>query len=345
MMEEFFSKRMLSKKNYIIIGTVVLLLTILTIQILFDKEITFVDTNKKITIHTTSSNVFKALKKADITLNEYDRLSVGMDQKLEDAMTIYIYRAFPLKINVDGKELDVLTAHNRVSDVLKQYNIQLNEEDKVEPSLESQIKSNDVINVIRVEEENVTATEEIPYKSIFKYSDKIEFNEQRKVQEGKMGKKEVDFKITYENGVEVSREILDERIIEEPIDEIIEKGSEKYLVASRGKVVRYKKALIMSSTAYDLSYESCGKTPDHPEYGITFSGTKARPGVVAVDPKVIPLGTRLYVEALDGSEDYGFAVAEDTGSAIKGNKIDLFMENHRDAWRYGRRNVRVYILE
>ncbi|NLK64292.1 MAG: hypothetical protein GX289_04280 [Tissierellia bacterium] len=108
---------------------------------------------------------------------------------------------------------------------------------------------------------------------------------------------------------------------------------------------RFSKALDMAATAYDLSYESCGKYPDHPEYGITASGTKAQPGTVAVDPDVIPLGTKLYIASTDGSPDYGFATALDTGSAIKGYKIDLFMENNQDALNFGIRQVKVYILD
>ena len=95
----------------------------------------------------------------------------------------------------------------------------------------------------------------------------------------------------------------------------------------------------MVASAYDLSYESTGKRPGDKYFGITASGTKARPGVVAVDPSVIPLGTRLYVEG------YGFAVAEDTGGAIKGNRIDLFYENRKQALNYGMRKVKVYILK
>ena len=101
----------------------------------------------------------------------------------------------------------------------------------------------------------------------------------------------------------------------------------------------------MRATAYDLSVESCGKLPDHPEYGITFSGTKARPGVVAVDPRVVNLGSKLYIESMDRTPDYGFAKAEDTGSAIKGNRVDLFIEDRTQALRYGVRTVKVYVLK
>ena len=116
-------------------------------------------------------------------------------------------------------------------------------------------------------------------------------------------------------------------------------------VTSRGAPFRYSKILICTATAYDLSYASCGKNPGDPAYGITYSGTRARPGVIAVDPRVIPLKSRVYIESLDNSADYGFAIAEDTGSAIKGNKIDLFIGDNKAAMRYGRRQVRVYIIE
>ena len=140
-----------------------------------------------------------------------------------------------------------------------------------------------------------------------------------------------------------SREIIDEGV-KEAVPEIVERGTRNVKTSSRGSF-RYSKVMTMTATAYDLSYESTGKRPGDRWYGITASGTKVRPGVVAVDPNVIPLGTKLYVESLDGTPDYGFCVAEDTGGAIKGNKIDLFFETAEEVRRFGRRKVRVYILD
>ena len=96
----------------------------------------------------------------------------------------------------------------------------------------------------------------------------------------------------------------------------------------------------MVATAYTAGPESTGKSPGMPGYGITTSGMRVRPGVVAVDPKVIPLGTRLYVEG------YGYSIAADTGgAAIQGMQIDLYMEKLADAYRWGRRTVKVYVLK
>ncbi len=335
----------LKKENIIIIMTIMMILTIISIEAIFSKEITIRDDNKEIVIETLSSRVDKALEKASISLNDHDKLSVEMDAKLQDGMSIEVKRAFDVIVNVDGKELNILTANNRVVDILKEYNIEIGEKDKILPSVDEEIFPKDVITIIRVEEKVVKEKLEIPYRSVIRYSDEIEAGKIKKSVDGENGKKEVEYRVVYENGIESLREIINEEIIKEPIDEMIEKGSEKYLVASRGEVVRYKKVVTMEATAYDLSVGSTGKTPDHPQYGITFSGTKARPGVVAVDPRVIPLGSKLYVESLDSSKDYGFASAEDTGGAIKGNKIDLFMEDSKAAWRFGRRNVRVYILD
>ncbi|SHK60401.1 3D domain-containing protein [Paramaledivibacter caminithermalis] len=344
---ELFNKllNVLKKKNTIIIINVMLLLTVISMETIFNKKITIIDKEKEIKIETLSSKVDKALKKAGVTINEHDQIDVDMNTKLKDGMVIQVKRAFEVKINVDGKSLDVLTANNKVKDILKEYNIELDENDRTQPAFDKEIHPKDTIDVIRVEEKLVKEVVNIPYRSIITYSEEMEAGAIKKKRDGENGKKEVEYRIVYENGVEAIREIVNERIIKQPVDELIVRASEKYFVASRGQPVRYKKVLIMSATAYDLSVESCGKTPDHPEYGITRSGTKARPGVVAVDPRVIPLGTKLYVESLDGTKDYGFASAEDTGGAIKGKKIDLFMEDPKAVARYGRRNVRVYILD
>jgi len=97
--------------------------------------------------------------------------------------------------------------------------------------------------------------------------------------------------------------------------------------------------MTMRATAYEAGPRSTGKTPDHPAFGITHSGLPARVGVVAVDPRVIPLFTLLYVVG------YGFAIAADTGTGVDGNSIDLFFDTVEECLQFGRRNVRVYVIE
>lgn len=111
----------------------------------------------------------------------------------------------------------------------------------------------------------------------------------------------------------------------------------------------YKEVIEVKATAYCLCKKCCGKSEDNPGYGVTRSGLKIVPGtgmkVIAVDPKVIPLGSKVYVEGVDGVKTYGYAVAADTGSAIKNKKIDLYMDSHEDTVKWGIRNMKVYVIE
>ena len=118
---------------------------------------------------------------------------------------------------------------------------------------------------------------------------------------------------------------------------------------SSTKPEEFKSVLSMNATAYCLCKKCCGKAETHPQYGVTASGYRITPGtnekVIAVDTSVIPLGTKVYVEGLNGANSYGYAIAADTGSAIKNMKIDLYMDSHAEALRWGFKKVNVYLLE
>ena len=128
-------------------------------------------------------------------------------------------------------------------------------------------------------------------------------------------------------------------------------------VASRGSYIRdtstppteYKSVMQVKATAYCLCKKCCGKSPDNPRYGYTASGLRIVPGtgmkVIAVDTSVVPLGTNVYVEGLYGAGNYGYAVAAETGSAIKNMKIDLYMDTHEQALSWGVKTVNLYILD
>lgn len=331
--------------RFILIGMIALvLLSFVLINYTFSKNIIIKDYGSEITIKTMAFTVEDVIQRSDIDLAKEDIINFDMDEPLKDGMVINITRAQRVKVMVGDKEAIVVTANKKVKDILEEGNITPGVLDIVKPAFEEEIGLDKKISVISVEEKMMTTKQVIPFDTVVTYNNDLGFDEYNVKNQGTNGLEEVEYKVTYENGKEIERIVDSRKVITKPVDKVIEKAEEKYIVSSRGQVIRYKKVLIMEATAYDLSVGSTGKTPDHPEYGITFSGTRARPGVVAVDPRVIPLGTKLYVESLDSTSDYGVASAEDTGSAIKGKKIDLFMENSKAAWRFGRRKVRVYIL-
>ncbi|AOT70273.1 3D domain-containing protein [Geosporobacter ferrireducens] len=336
--------KLLTKKNLIILG-IVLVIGIFSVSSALTKEITIKDGDKDIVVAAKFSNVEEVLKKGKIELTEHDQVLPALDTKVNDGMAITIKRAHPVNLEVDGETKEVMTAYETIGDILKEYEITLGESDRVEPEMEAVIMPYDTIKVIRIEEKRISEKVVIPYQSIIKHNDSLDKGKANVIQKGKNGEKQVEYVVLYENGEEVSKILKEEKILVAAENEVVEKGTAQYLATSRG-AVRFRNAIKMSSTAYDASFESTGKNPGDKHYGLTKSGTKVRPGVVAVDPKVIPLGTKLYIKSLDSKwPDYGFAIAEDTGGAIKGNKIDLYFENTQDVKRYGRRNVEVYVLE
>ena len=168
--------------------------------------------------------------------------------------------------------------------------------------------------------------------------------------EGTDGLTRKTYTLRYENEVEVSRVLIGEEVVTKPVDTIKYVGTKSRQVLTLAgtysdKLTSYSRYIDVTATAYDLSFESCGKRPGDRGYGITASGMQARVGVVAVDPRVIPLGTRLYIEAVDGSWVYGMAIAGDTGGSIKGNRVDLFFNTKSECMSFGRRTARVYILD
>lgn len=309
------------------------------------KTVVVLDKGEKISVKTTKSTVSGMLKSADIKLHQKDEVSIPLDGKLEDGMKISIIRSKDFTINVDGKSIKGATTRKLVSDVFDEYGIVLGEYDIINLSENSVINRGDVINITRVEKETVEIEEVMDYSTVIKMVKDLKPGEINKISEGKNGLKKVKYEVFLEEGIEKSRNTVEEVILVEPEAEIIKKGIDKLYVTSRGKPFRYTEVISMKATAYDLSVESCGKVPGDIGYGITYSGTKARPGVIAVDRRVIPLGAKVYVESTDGTRDYGFAIAEDTGSAIKGNRIDIFIGDRKSALSYGRRNVKVYIIE
>jgi len=130
------------------------------------------------------------------------------------------------------------------------------------------------------------------------------------------------------DGEETRSTVISQRVVKRMTPRVVVRGDMS--LPSRGGEVLY-----MEATGYDPGPRSCGRYAS----GYTAVGLRAGEGVVAVDPRVIPLGTRLYVEG------YGECVAADVGGAIKGRRIDLGFDSYREAMNWGRRMVRVRILE
>lgn len=295
-------------------------------------------------ITSSASRVDEFLQEQNIELEEEGYINVSLDKKIDQNMDIIIRSPKTYTIILDGTEQEVSSRYSRVQEILTDAGIVLDDNDYAIPDLSSSVSRGHKISVFRVDEEVEVIEEVIPFGNVARKNAKLEIGTTKLIQEGQEGLKEVTVKTKFVNGQLIKKDILEEKIISEHVDRVVENGTKDRVSTSRGDT-SFRDVMVMSATAYDLSFESCGKRPGDKYYGITASGTQARPGAVAVDPRVIPLGTKLYIESLDSTEDYGFATAEDTGGAIKGKKIDLFFHSARDVKNFGRRNVKVYILD
>jgi len=303
------------------------------------KEITLQDEDKKIVVTTFKSTVKDLLEEKGIKLKKEDVVTPSLDTSLKKGMKVTIKRAVPITICVGGKAKDIYTAASNVKEVLQQNSITLGPQDKVNMSLDTPVFKYMYIDVTKVTEKIVTQEVDIPYQTETVKNDNMERGQVRVVQQGEVGKKQIVMKVIYKNGKEVAKNIIKEKIIKNPVNQIVHIGTLGIFTTSRGETFRYREVRTMVATAYDSSEDSTGKKPGDPDYGITATGIKATRGVIAVDPRVIPLGTKLYVEG------YGFGIAADTGGAIKGNKIDVYFPTREEVMRWGRRYVKVYILK
>ena len=187
----------------------------------------------------------------------------------------------------------------------------------------------------------VTETEKVSYNTIKRVSASLPAGYTNVIREGVEGEKSVTYKVKYQNGKEVSREMVSETLLNAPVDKIVEYGDTdaKASTASDDTSFSYKYVIECKATAYDLSPEENGGYA-----GQSATGVPLDKGVIAVDPRVIPLGSRVYIEALDGSWSYGYAVAADTGGAIKGKRVDLCYRTQKECIQFGVRPCRVYVL-
>lgn len=180
------------------------------------------------------------------------------------------------------------------------------------------------VNIVKVDVKEQKEYEKIQFETSIKEDKNLLKGLTEIEQEGKYGEKEITYELIYEDGNLVKKNLISEKIIKNPTDKIIKKGAkEEHIVTSR---INNSKQISVVATAYATG-------------SITSTGTKPKWGTIAVDPKVIPYGTKIYIPKFNMT-----FTAEDCGGAIKGNKIDIFMASKKDAYSWGKQKIDIYIL-
>ena len=266
---------------------------------------------------TNATTVGAFLREHGIAIGASDYISPSVDTPLSDRMTIEYRPAVSVTI-VAGKHRDtVITSAPNIAALLQSRNIRLGKYDSVTPALTDSVPTDGTVRIDHFLTWQRVEHRIIAMPTIRRVNVSLKPGAAKVVTKGQPGMVDVLVAFTQRNDGDVKARAIGSRIVRKPRARVIDVGAAD--------------SMQMVATAYTPYCSGCS--------GITATGRPAGHGIVAVDPRVIPLGTRLYIPG------YGYAIAGDTGGAIVGYRIDLGYTSYRDAMQFGRRAVTVYRLK
>jgi uncharacterized protein YabE (DUF348 family) len=289
--------------------------------------------DREITLSTRASTVGDVLQRVNVFLGPGDLVDPPQETEITDDIHIRVERARPVFIHRQGKSLPTFTAEKSVSKILSTAQIEKSPDDVVHPGLEEEITDSNIIKIVKVTYGEVSAEQEIPYSTQRREDQSLDAGLTKVYTQGIAGIIDITYEVKYEDGKEVSRREKSRTTVKDPSPLVLLVGSRQE-VSRGGQSIRFHRAIEVTATAYCPCKKCCGQASS----GNTSTGIRAGRGVIAVDPRVIPLGSKVYVDG------YGYAVAADVGSAIKSNKIDVCFDTHQEALDWGYKKTKVYIL-
>lgn len=350
-------------------------------QTVFAQTSYIITDGDRVTVHRSySSDPYEVLTEAGIELEEEDTYETGYADGMNQ---ITVRRMQMVTVINRGAQSVIGTYGETTGSLLARMGITPGTGDTLSCSSETQTYDGMTIELVhtetRIEEEDTV----VPYPVNYYEDPDLEPDAEIVLVAGQNGLTHVKSEVTYRNGKEVSRVIVQETVKTKPVTQLVIRGVDRTIMeqpadpepaeqaapaASSGTASgssssgssssggsRYDGSaetdgnVIMTSSGESYTYVdvmTCSATAYTCEgyVGHTYSGTLARVGAIAVDPTVIPLGTKMYVVSNDGQYVYGYCVAEDIGGGIKGNKIDLYFDTYAECWDFGVRMCTVYIL-
>jgi len=294
------------------------------VTVVTDDSLTVTETQYE----TTAKRVDSFLEAHGIAFNwNRDRIDAEYYDGITDGMIIHITKEFHVKLTADGRTVELTLLPATVEEVLKEQNILLDSDDIVEPALDTQLKEGDHIVVKRVmkvleKEEDITK-----YKVVYQPDSSITIGDVQVTQKGRNGTVEKTYKVTYVDGEPTEKELVSKETLKKKKDKIISYGTKIDFTKPPG--LKYEKKYDhVRAVSYYFSGNPRGA------YGLPCEF-----GTVAVDKNLIPLGSLLYIEG------YGYAIANDVGTAVKGKTVDLYMEKYEQCLIWGARWTTVYVID
>lgn len=307
------------------------------------------DGSRVFTYTTTATDPAVVLGEAGLELGEDDTYTT---HTTDGQSQITVQRGRTVTVEYYGEIISAPSSGESVGQLLNRLNISLGENDVVSLPLDAATEDGMHIRVRQVIQVQEVYTADIPHETTYCYDPSMPEGSEAVVVEGVDGQVLCTASVTYVNGQETERTILSQDQISPAVTEIIAVGSGREHTAAdpdgmpiitdstitlpTGEVLTYTGTMQVLATAYHKSDAGCDDW--------TATLTRARVGAIAVDPRVIPYGTRMFIVSNDGVYIYGFATAEDCGGAIKGARIDLYYDTVEECVEFGRRDCTIYFL-
>ena len=266
---------------------------------------------------SNASTVGNFLREHGIAVGANDYVSPSVDTPISDRMSIEYRAAAPVAIIGLRRRIDVTSSAATVADLLASQNIRLGKYDSVTPALGDALPASGVVRIDHFLTWQRVEHRVIAMPTVQHIDVALQPGASKIVSKGQVGMIDVLVSFVQHANGHVQARVIGSRVVRKPQPRVVNVGAAE--------------AIQMVATAYTPYCSGCS--------GITATGRPAGHGIVAVDPRVIPLGTRLYIPG------YGYAIAGDTGGAIVGYRIDLGYTSYRDAMQFGRRAVTVYRLK
>lgn len=318
--------------------------------------VTIIDGEKKVEINTHRTTAEEILRDAEVTLSAGDKAQLETNANGDSVLTVS--RAFPVYITVGNETKMVSMLGGTVADALLNANITLEENSVCNLTPETVLTKETYIDIVSVNYVTESYEETIPFTAKVEYSNSLEKGK-KKVTGGVNGTQTVTVKKTYKNGTLTDTETVSTVVTKPAVDKVTVIGTkapktttegipyssiktistlkapDSLKLTSKGVPTNYKKKVTVEATAYtDHSGIPCA------------NGVMPQTGYIAVNPKVIPYGTKMFIVSADGKYVYGYAIAADTGGFIKRrpNNVDLFFNTKGECRAFGRRDVVIYFL-
>ncbi len=324
-------------------AALILLLTLCSLN-----RITITDSSRTISLISTDTNAKAILASAGIDHIDADIITT---ERLGNSLSINLDRAFPVVISCGNTTKTIYTQEDTVANIAALAGISLSEHDLVSPAANTLLTAKSIIDIVDIDYTTTSTTQVVPFTVKTIRSPKL-LAGTKNITAGADGVKVYTYKNKFVDGEMVETTCIGEEMIKQPVDMVITIGTGTYnpdhpygwisnlapkseiTVDAGGAPVDYVKKMVGTATAY------------HGDTG-TSTGATPQPGYIAVNPKVIPYGTKMYIRSTDGKFIYGYAIAADTGGACMKNKIiaDLYFPTEESMHSFGRREIEIYILE